>query len=202
MSRVIAPIPQFPCVLVTMLELNTSISSYAITASDFATSARFTLPAKSTMNPDFSTEMPGIAPEEAAKMIEAKRRLLERFRRDEKGEFQPRTLETTPAQRAAKRLPDGQHLTKSFPILDLGTRPDLPLDSYTLRVWGEVENPVELTWDELQKLPRHRQVTDFHCVTTWSKYDVPWGGVRFLDIAALVRPTMKAKYVIEHGGEG
>ena len=154
------------------------------------------------MNPDFSSQMPSIAPEEAAKMIEAKRRLLERFKRDEKGEFQPRTLDTTPAQRAAKRLPDGQHLTKSFPILDLGVRPDLRPNDYTLKVWGEVENPVELSWQQLQELPRHRQITDFHCVTTWSKYDVPWGGIRFLDIAALVRPTMKAHYVIEHGGEG
>ena len=31
---------------------------------------------------------------------------------------------------------------------------------------------------------------------------MPWGGIRFLDLAALVRPTMKAKFVIQHGGEG
>ncbi len=154
------------------------------------------------MQPDFSTEMPDIAPAEAAKMIEAKRRLLERFKRDEAGKFQPTTLATTPAERAVRRLPQGQNLTQSFPILDLGTRPDLRPEDYTLRVWGEVENPVELSWEQLHQLPRSRQVTDFHCVTTWSKYDVPWGGIRFLDLAALVRPTMKAKYVIQHGGEG
>ena len=154
------------------------------------------------MQPDFSTDFPEIAPEEAAKMIEAKRRLLERFKRDERGQFQPSMLETTPAEREAKRLPDGQHLTKGFPILDLGQRPDLNATNWTLKIWGEVENPVELSWDDFKKLPRVRQTTDFHCVTTWSKYDVDWGGVRFSDIAALVCPTMDAHFVIQHGGEG
>jgi DMSO/TMAO reductase YedYZ molybdopterin-dependent catalytic subunit len=39
-------------------------------------------------------------------------------------------------------------------------------------------------------------------VTTWSKLDVQWGGVRFQDIAALAMPTVNAHYVIQHGGEG
>ena len=154
------------------------------------------------MQPDFSTDLPSINAEDAAKMIEAKRRLLERFRRDERGQFQPTTLQTTPEERAEKRLPDGQHLTQGFPILDLGTRPDIRPEEWTLKIWGEVENPVELGWDDWKKLPRSRQVTDFHCVTTWSKYDVPWGGVHFSDLAALVRPTMKAHFVVQHGGEG
>jgi len=154
------------------------------------------------MQPDFSTDLPSINSEEAAKMIEAKRRLLERFRRDERGQFQPTTLQTTPEERTEKRLPDGQHLTQGFPILDLGTRPDIRPQEWTLKIWGEVENPVEMTWDDLKGLPRSRQVTDFHCVTTWSKYDVPWGGVHFTDLAALVRPTMRAHHVVQHGGEG
>jgi len=154
------------------------------------------------MQPDFSTDLPQIHPDEVAKMIEAKRRLLERFKRDERGQFQPTTLETTPEERQSKRLPDGQRLTTGFPILDLGSRPDLAPENWTLRVWGEVENPVELNWEQFKALPRSRQTTDFHCVTTWSKYDVPWGGVRFSDLAAFVRPTSKAHFVIQHGGEG
>lgn len=154
------------------------------------------------MNKQTSPPMPQIDDERAAKMIEAKRRLLERFKRDESGKFQPSTLQTTPEERARKRLPDGQRLTTGFPILDLGERPNLTPANWRLRVWGEVENPVELSWDDFKKLPRARQVTDFHCVTTWSKFDVPWGGVRFADLAALVRPLERAKFVIQHGGEG
>lgn len=135
------------------------------------------------------------------KMLEAKAKLLERFKRD--GEhFQPSTLKTTPQERAERRVPQGQHLTKGFPILDLGVRPSLSPQDWTLKVWGEVENPVELSWEQFHSLPRVRQTSDFHCVTTWSKLDVQWGGVRFADLAALVMPKPNAKYVIQHGGEG
>jgi DMSO/TMAO reductase YedYZ molybdopterin-dependent catalytic subunit len=48
-------------------------------------------------------------------------------------------------------------------------------------------------------LPREKQTSDFHCVTTWSKYDVDWDGVRFVDLAAIVRPTVEANFVIAHG---
>ena len=135
------------------------------------------------------------------KMLAAKAKLLERFRRE--GErFQPSTLQTTPEERAARRVPPGQHLTRGFPILDLGVHPDLSPENWRLKIWGEVENPVELTWDEFRQLPRVRQTTDFHCVTTWSKLDVQWGGVRFHDLAALVQPTANAHFVVQHGGEG
>jgi len=150
---------------------------------------------------DFSAELPQIDEAAVAKMIEAKRRLLDRFHRE--GEFyQPETLKTRPEDRAKRRLPPGQRLTTNFPILDLGVRPSLGPANWKLRVWGAVENPVELNWEQWQALPRSRQVTDFHCVTTWSKYDVPWGGVRFSDLAALVMPKPEAKFVVQHGGEG
>jgi DMSO/TMAO reductase YedYZ molybdopterin-dependent catalytic subunit len=135
------------------------------------------------------------------KMLAAKAKLLERFRRE--GEpFQPSTLKTTQDERAALRVPPGQHLTRGFPVLDLGVRPELSAENWRLKIWGEVENPVELTWDEFQSLPRVRQTSDFHCVTTWSKLDVQWGGVRFHDLAAIVEPKPTARYVVQHGGEG
>lgn len=140
------------------------------------------------------------APEYNEKMLAAKARLLERFKR-EGGHFQPTTLRTTPEERRRVRVPAGQHLTKGFPVLDLGVRPALGPDNWRLRIWGEVENPLELTWAAFKQLPRTRQSSDFHCVTTWSKLDVQWGGVRFHDLAALVMPTAKAKFVIQHGAE-
>jgi DMSO/TMAO reductase YedYZ molybdopterin-dependent catalytic subunit len=135
------------------------------------------------------------------KMLAAKAKLLERFKRE--GElYQPPTLKTTPEQRAARRVPPGQHLTKGFPVLDLGVQPQFNPETWRFKVWGDVEDPIELTWDEWKQLPRVRQTTDFHCVTTWSKLDVQWGGVRFSDLAALVMPTEKAQCVIQHGAEG
>ena len=149
------------------------------------------------MSDETSIEEPSYNP----KMLAAKAKLLERFRRE--GEhFQPSTLKTTPEERQQRRVPQGQHLTQGFPVLDLGVRPAFNPAMWRFKVWGEVENPIEFSWNDFQKLPHTRQTSDFHCVTTWSKLDVQWGGVRFADLAALVMPTGKAKFVIQHGAEG
>lgn len=135
------------------------------------------------------------------KMLAAKAKLLERFRRD--GEhFQPSTLKTTPAERAARRIPPGQKETKGFPILDLGVQPIFNPAVWRFKVWGAVENPMEFSWEEWQRLPHVRQTSDFHCVTTWSKLDVQWGGVRFSDLAAMVMPRDNAHVIVQHGAEG
>ncbi|HEX8835002.1 MAG TPA: molybdopterin-dependent oxidoreductase, partial [Abditibacteriaceae bacterium] len=141
------------------------------------------------------------SPEYNEKMLAAKAKLLERFRRDG-DRFQPSTLKTTPEQRAARRVPQGQHETKGFPILDLGVRPAFNAATWRMKIWGAVENPLEFSWDEWQALPHVRQTSDFHCVTTWSKLDVQWGGVRFSDLAALVMPRPEAHFVVQHGAEG
>ena len=59
------------------------------------------------------------------KMLAAKAKLLERFRREGalREDHGPSNIVTTPAERAAKRVPRGQHETRGFPILDLGVRP-------------------------------------------------------------------------------
>ena len=53
-------------------------------------------------------------------------------------------------------------------------------------------------WD----MPQVSDVSDFHCVTTWSKLDVPWKGVSFATIAALARPHPDATHVLVHGYDG
>jgi DMSO/TMAO reductase YedYZ molybdopterin-dependent catalytic subunit len=42
------------------------------------------------------------------------------------------------------------------------------------RVGGLVENPVTLTWKDFLALPQAEDVSDFHCVTTWSRFDNHW----------------------------
>ena len=101
-----------------------------------------------------------------------------------------------PTVRSENRLPPGQHLTPGFPVLDLGIRPDVPLTDWHLEINGLVDTPKTLTWEELHALPQFEDVSDFHCVTTWSKFDVRWTGVAFFTIAELVRPSPEAKYVL------
>jgi DMSO/TMAO reductase YedYZ molybdopterin-dependent catalytic subunit len=68
--------------------------------------------------------------------------------------------------------------------------------SWSLRIEGLVERPVELSYAQLRALPRAEQVTDFHCVTGWSVGSVHWAGVRFHDLLATARPLPSAKALI------
>lgn len=93
------------------------------------------------------------------------------------------------------RLPPGQHLSKSWPVLDLGIHPDLPLDTWTLTVSGLVEHPFTWTWEQFLAQPQVEIVTDFHCVTTWSTFDNIWKGVLFRHIMQVARLKPEAKFV-------
>jgi DMSO/TMAO reductase YedYZ molybdopterin-dependent catalytic subunit len=125
-------------------------------------------------------------------MIAAKMKLLERFKKEsrERSESQVRS-----------RLPPGQTETDGFPVLDLGVRPPFDPKTWRFRVWGEVENPIDLSWDEFQRLPRSEQTSDFHCVTTWSRFDLRWAGVRMATLLKLVGPRDSAVHVIQHCAE-
>lgn len=105
------------------------------------------------------------------------------------GGFKPRTVAST------DRLPPGQKLTTGFPVLDLGVQPEIPLDEWTLTLGGLVEKPVSLGWEQFGALPQVTDVSDFHCVTTWSKYDCRWSGVAFTTLFELVQPKPEAKFV-------
>jgi DMSO/TMAO reductase YedYZ molybdopterin-dependent catalytic subunit len=94
------------------------------------------------------------------------------------------------------RLPVGQHEVKNWPVLDLGEMPDVSLDRWKLEVGGHVENPFTLAWPDLLALPQAEDVSDFHCVTTWSRYDNHWRGVRFKTIAELAVPGESARFVL------
>jgi DMSO/TMAO reductase YedYZ molybdopterin-dependent catalytic subunit len=99
------------------------------------------------------------------------------------------------------RLPTGQHEVENWPVLDLGVHPDVPLDAWRLEVVGAVANPVTLTWDAFLALPQAEDVSDFHCVTTWSRFGNRWRGVRFRTIAELVVPEDDARFVLCTGAD-
>jgi len=96
---------------------------------------------------------------------------------------------------SAERLPPGQRLTSGFPVLDLGVQPDIPLEEWTLTLDGLVENRTVLDWPQFDALPQVEDVSDFHCVTTWSKFDCRWGGVAFTTLYELARPRPEARHV-------
>lgn len=95
------------------------------------------------------------------------------------------------------RLPPGQYLTEKWPVLHAGSVPRIDLATWTFRVFGEVENPLELTWEQFNELPRSSNVQDIHCVTRWSRFDAQFEGVHWRELAKLCRPKPSAQFAIE-----
>ncbi len=106
--------------------------------------------------------------------------------------------------REAGRLPPGQSLTNKFPVLHYGPVPKFDPASWDFRVWGEVEQPLRLNWEEFLQLPRRKVEMDLHCVTRWSKFSTLWEGVALRDLVArgLVRPLSGARIVLQHAEYG
>jgi DMSO/TMAO reductase YedYZ molybdopterin-dependent catalytic subunit len=101
------------------------------------------------------------------------------------------------------RLPPGQHLTDKWPVLHAGSIPEYrDLSTWTFRVFGEVEEPVELSWERFSQLPRSSNVQDIHCVTRWSRFDTSFEGVHWRELAKLARPTSAARFAIAHSEGG
>jgi len=102
----------------------------------------------------------------------------------------------------AGRIPPGQYRTLKFPVLHYGSVPHTELAKWDFRVWGEVDSPFTLTWQEFKALPRKTVATDIHCVTRWTKLDTTWEGVPIQEILgrAGVRPS--ATHVLAHSEQG
>ena len=100
------------------------------------------------------------------------------------------------------RLPPGQYLTEKWPVLHAGSVPDTDLATWDFRIWGEVEEPLTLTWEAFDALPKTEHVHDIHCVTRWSRFDMSFRGVHWRDLAPLVRPKPSARFAIAHAEQG
>jgi DMSO/TMAO reductase YedYZ molybdopterin-dependent catalytic subunit len=94
------------------------------------------------------------------------------------------------------KLPVGQRQVPNWPVLDLGDVPEVPRAQWRLEVGGRCENPLSLDWGAFMALPQVEDISDFHCVTTWSRMDNRWGGVRFRTLAELAVPGGEAQFVL------
>ena len=97
------------------------------------------------------------------------------------------------------QLPPGQRRVPNWPVLDLGDVPDVTHDEWRLEVDGLVERPLVLTWREFMALPQTDDQSDFHCVTTWSRMDMRFSGVRFADVVREAGPAAERTIRGDHG---
>lgn len=109
-----------------------------------------------------------------------------------------------PNRHGMPKLPVGQTATApgKWPVLDLGVHPNIPLDRWRLRLQGACHHPTTLDWTAFLALEQVEDTSDFHCVTGWSRMDIPWRGVRFATLAALAEPHDDARFVLCHSADG
>jgi DMSO/TMAO reductase YedYZ molybdopterin-dependent catalytic subunit len=103
----------------------------------------------------------------------------------------------------SNRLPPGQRLVSTFPVLDLGIQPHPQrFANWQVEIAGLVNTPQTFSLDELASLARTEITADFHCVTRWSTYDLQWEGVLLRDLLQHVGLQEGATHLIFHGFDG
>jgi DMSO/TMAO reductase YedYZ molybdopterin-dependent catalytic subunit len=116
--------------------------------------------------------------------------------RPEFGLKRPDQVKSAPP--AGERVPPGQFVAKTFPVLTYGDTPEIDLATWQIRVWGLVEREITLDWRQFCDLPWVTIGADFHCVTQWSALDQTWEGV---PVAALLEQAgikPEAGYILAH----
>ena len=125
------------------------------------------------------------------RVIQARLKLRERFlagMQRTPGVADERPLGSGPPNRhGMPKLPVGQTPTApgKWPVLDLGRHPSVDPAEWRLEVHGQCRRRIVLDWTALMALEQVAIEADFHCVTGWSKLDVPWVGVRLSTVLAL-----------------
>ncbi len=106
-------------------------------------------------------------------------------------------------------LPPGQVEVDDFPRFGLANfafRFPTETERIEIAVDGDVERPTRFS-AELESLERVEQVSDLHCVTTWTRRGLRWGGWRFRDfyeqlVVPRVRPEAGATLVVLRAQDG
>jgi DMSO/TMAO reductase YedYZ molybdopterin-dependent catalytic subunit len=104
----------------------------------------------------------------------------------------------------AQRTPPGQTLTGKWPVLHYGSVPQVdPASSrWSLRIFGLVDVPYELSYAEIRALPAVDVLCDMHCVTHWSRLDNTFIGVPTRLLIERAQPRAEARYVMCHAEAG
>jgi DMSO/TMAO reductase YedYZ molybdopterin-dependent catalytic subunit len=100
------------------------------------------------------------------------------------------------------RIPPGQYYTDKWPVLHAGSVPRADAAAWDFRAFGLVREPLRLSLDELKQLGVAETTADIHCVTRWSKLDMPWKGVPMRALLDRVQPLESARFVIAHAEQG
>jgi DMSO/TMAO reductase YedYZ molybdopterin-dependent catalytic subunit len=74
--------------------------------------------------------------------------------------------------------------------------------NWDFKISGLVEEPHRFSWPEFRALPQTDVMSDFHCVTRWSRLNNRWKGVLFTEVLKQVQPKPGAEFVLVLAEEG
>jgi DMSO/TMAO reductase YedYZ molybdopterin-dependent catalytic subunit len=83
-------------------------------------------------------------------------------------------------------------------VLHYGSVPKDDPTRWSLTLFGLVEQERTLSFAEFLALPAVRVLSDVHCVTSWSRLDNLWEGVKTAALKDLVKILPEAKFAIVH----
>lgn len=94
------------------------------------------------------------------------------------------------------RLPPGQQLVAPGKWPPIGERePRQDSAPWTVTVAGLVARPRVFSWEELRAFSPVARSIDIHCVTRWSRLEMPFRGVPLAELLANCMPLPDARYV-------
>jgi len=83
----------------------------------------------------------------------------------------------TGRRRDDPKLPPGQYLEHTFPVLQAGPTPPVKTSTWKFTITTEAGAATSWDWKRFTALPAEDITTDIHCVTQWSKLGTSWRGV-------------------------
>jgi DMSO/TMAO reductase YedYZ molybdopterin-dependent catalytic subunit len=84
------------------------------------------------------------------------------------------------------KSPPGQRYIPTFVIYRILGQPEIDIETWRLRMEGEVERELEFSYEDIFRMPMTTLKSDFHCVTGWSVSNVEWEGVKLNYLTSLV----------------
>ena len=99
----------------------------------------------------------------------------------------------------AGKLPPGQYLTATFPVLSAGPTPHVPLDRWEFVIADGTNVLRRWDWKSFRGLPSETVTVDIHCVTRWSKLGTTWEGVSLDALFADVKTDASYALVRSYG---
>ncbi|ASN03519.1 molybdopterin-dependent oxidoreductase [Virgibacillus necropolis] len=118
------------------------------------------------------------------------------------GEVKANQFKPLPTPKPKSKPPIGGGRNGQFRYYTVTEMPTLTNENWSFIMDGLVEKSQTYRWKDFLKVGRDVQVSNFHCVTGWSVYDVTWEGIPLKRFLQEVGVKPEAKYVKFYSADG